>query len=256
MTYDEWRVVSLAPLGRLGQVAALLCACIIVFFAWRALRHDERWSRRWILLALWLGANSAPGASVVTDLTRVSADTPYYGYGAGDINSCAIDHNNLISDGTYQYIAYYGPITSIGGQNKCSIYLSRRTLGAATWSTPLDTGISIFATSTNNEIADDHNIIAIGIDSTGHMHMSWDMHNTSLKYAISNGVVNGPEERVHLIFDVPFNPILKAQVEKATLRIGERNPEHLARIDGLINDSRDKLLKDPAPPNTPRDEIV
>lgn len=59
MTYDEWRVVSLAPWGRLGQLAAIAVACVIVLFAWRALRHDERWSRRWILLALRLGAVAA-----------------------------------------------------------------------------------------------------------------------------------------------------------------------------------------------------
>ncbi|MGZ3429685.1 MAG: hypothetical protein ACXVCV_23705, partial [Polyangia bacterium] len=59
MTYDEWRIVSLAPWGRLGQIAEILCSCAIVLFAWRALRHDERWSRRWILLALRLGAVAA-----------------------------------------------------------------------------------------------------------------------------------------------------------------------------------------------------
>ncbi|HXU67941.1 MAG TPA: glutamine amidotransferase [Polyangia bacterium] len=59
MTYDEWRVVSLAPWGHVGEVAAVVCACVIVFFAWRALRHDERASRRWILLALRLGAVAA-----------------------------------------------------------------------------------------------------------------------------------------------------------------------------------------------------
>src|SRR5439155_11000357 len=59
MTYDEWRIVSLAPWGRIGQAAALACACVIVIFAWRALRHDERWSRRWILLALRMGAVTA-----------------------------------------------------------------------------------------------------------------------------------------------------------------------------------------------------
>ena len=32
---------------------------MIVLFAWRALRHDERWSRRWVLLALRLGAVAA-----------------------------------------------------------------------------------------------------------------------------------------------------------------------------------------------------
>jgi uncharacterized membrane protein len=59
VTYDEWRIVSLAPWGRLGQIAAIAVACAIVFFAWRALRHDERWTRRWILLTLRLGAVAA-----------------------------------------------------------------------------------------------------------------------------------------------------------------------------------------------------
>src|SRR3954468_11746737 len=59
MTYDEWHLVSLAPWGRAGQIAAILSAVVIVFLAWRALRHDERASRRWILLALRLGAVAA-----------------------------------------------------------------------------------------------------------------------------------------------------------------------------------------------------
>src|SRR4051812_18203121 len=59
MTYDEWHIVSLAPWGRLGQVLAVLASVAIVFFAWRALRHDERASRRWTLLALRLGAVAA-----------------------------------------------------------------------------------------------------------------------------------------------------------------------------------------------------
>lgn len=55
-TFDEWHLVSLAPWGRLGQALALVTALLIVLFAWRALMREERWSRRWILLALRLGA--------------------------------------------------------------------------------------------------------------------------------------------------------------------------------------------------------
>ena len=48
MTYDEWRVVSLAPWGRAradrgARVRVRDRRC----FAWRALRHDERCARRW-----------------------------------------------------------------------------------------------------------------------------------------------------------------------------------------------------------------
>lgn len=59
MTYDEWHLVSLAPWGRFAMAAALLCACTIIVLAWRALMLDERWGRRWILLALRMGAVAA-----------------------------------------------------------------------------------------------------------------------------------------------------------------------------------------------------
>lgn len=55
VTYDEWRLVSLAPWGHAAQVAAVAAAVVIVALAWRALRH-ERWSRRLTLLALRVGA--------------------------------------------------------------------------------------------------------------------------------------------------------------------------------------------------------
>jgi hypothetical protein len=71
----------------------------------------------------------------------------------------------------------------VGSSN--SIYVSRRTLGTNTWTTPINTGISI------TDISDDHNVIALGVDSTGKMHVSWDMHNVALNYGISNQVVNG-----------------------------------------------------------------
>ena len=126
-----------------------------------------------------LGAPLAFAVAPVTNLMSVSTASSNFGWASGDTNSCAIDHNNLISSGNYQYIAYYGPTSA--GRN--SIFISRRTLGTTTWSTPMNTGISI------GDISDDHNVIAIGVDSTGHMHMSWDMHNTSLNYGVSAGVV-------------------------------------------------------------------
>ena len=59
MTFDEWHLVSMAPWGRMAQILALAAAVVIVFFAWRALRREERAARRWILLTLRLGAVTA-----------------------------------------------------------------------------------------------------------------------------------------------------------------------------------------------------
>jgi hypothetical protein len=129
-----------------------------------------------------LSQRPALSATPVTNLMSISTTASNFGWASGDTNSCAIDHNDLITSGNYQYIAYYGPTSS----NRNSIFVSRRTLGTSTWSTPINTGISI------DDISDDHNVIAIGVDCTGHMHMSWDMHNISLNYAVSTGTVNDP----------------------------------------------------------------
>jgi hypothetical protein len=46
-----------------------------------------------------------------------------------------------------------------------------------------------------------------------------------------HGVVNGAEERVHLIMDAPFNPDLRARIDAARHHEGECVPAHLARIE-------------------------
>ena len=130
--------------------------------------------------------------TVETTLMQVSTNSSTFGYAGSDTNSCAIDHNNLISFGNYQYIAYYGPDTdpsSSGTQN--AIYLSRRTLGTTTWSAPINSGITITGTSSTTGVNDDHDVIAMGIDPNGYMHMSWDMHNVTLNYAITTASVTG-----------------------------------------------------------------
>ena len=58
-TFDEWHLVSLAPWGRLGVALAIIAAVAVMAFAWRALRREERWTRRWFLLALRFGAVAA-----------------------------------------------------------------------------------------------------------------------------------------------------------------------------------------------------
>lgn len=99
------------------------------------------------------------------------------GYYTADTNSCAIAVNNLWTDTTSnnQYAAYYTTASEI--------MIARRQVGAAAWQV-YDSG---FNDSTH--VSDDHDVIAIAVDSAGYMHMSWGMHNISLLYAISNATV-------------------------------------------------------------------
>jgi beta-glucanase (GH16 family) len=101
-------------------------------------------------------------------------------YAAGDVNSCAIATDNLITDvrSGFQFVAYYD---SLG-----HIIIGRRTVGSSSWQT-FDSGLAV----PTGDLGDDHNVIAIAVDSAGFMHMSWDMHNVALKYAISNAPVTG-----------------------------------------------------------------
>jgi hypothetical protein len=99
-------------------------------------------------------------------------------YGAGDVNSCAIALNNLTTVGNFQFVGYY--------DNGNNLMIGRRALGSSGWQT-YNTGISITA----GEITDDHNVIALAVDSAGRMHVSWNMHNAPLNYAISNAPVTG-----------------------------------------------------------------
>jgi hypothetical protein len=93
-------------------------------------------------------------------------------YGATDTNSCAIDVNNLITDGNYQFMAYYN--------TSDQIMIARRSLGSNNW-TSLYSGYTV----TSSDIADDHDVISMDVDANGDMHMVWGMHNVPLNYAIS-----------------------------------------------------------------------
>lgn len=54
---------------------------------------------------------------------------------------------------------------------------------------------------------------------------AWSFDNQSL-----HGVVNGSKERVHIIFDVPFNPKLAECIDKADVLEGRYHKDHVAKI--------------------------
>ncbi len=59
---------------------------------------------------------------------------------------------------------------------------------------------------------------------------AWTFDNQS-----RHGVVNGDQERIHLIFDVEWNPRLKAQIDQADLLPGEVIQAHIDRIHAKEN---------------------
>ncbi|HUO09284.1 MAG TPA: BNR-4 repeat-containing protein [Phycisphaerae bacterium] len=135
----------------------------------RALRHSYK------VLCLELCVLSftlaAPHAFAANNVTFSSvASNAYY---TGDANSCAIDLNNIITYGGYQFLAYYN--------TSSQVMIARRAAGDSSWTT-VNSGFT-------GSPSDDHDIIALAVDSTGTMHMSWDMHNIPLEYATSNASV-------------------------------------------------------------------
>lgn len=97
------------------------------------------------------------------------------GYARNNINSVAVSRNNLVTHGDQQFIAFNDADT---------VRLGRRTLGSDDWSV-FDTGLAPV------DIADDHDMAAIAIDGTGHLHLSWGMHNDPMNYAVSAIPVTG-----------------------------------------------------------------
>jgi hypothetical protein len=96
------------------------------------------------------------------------------GYSAYDTNTMPFASYSVTTAGDYQFVAYYNTSSMVA--------IARRQLGSTTW--------SITNTSfTANDITDDHDMISIGIDGNGLLHMSWGMHNNSLKYTTSTASV-------------------------------------------------------------------
>src|ERR1700743_2911879 len=85
-----------------------------------------------VFLASAVAASSAFAANDVT-FTSIANNA----YSAQDTNSCAIDLNNLISFGGFQFAAYY--------TSTRHLMIARRTTGGATWQT-FDSGITVSAT--------------------------------------------------------------------------------------------------------------
>ncbi len=133
--------------------------------------------------------------SAMYDLARQASDVTWSdvwpnGYALGSINSVSMVHNNLVTAGGFQFAAFYG--AAVDG--KVAVLLARRSLhrDRTHWQV-VTTPFSIPDVFSNIGARDDHNLIAMGIDKNGVLHLSWGMHNVPLTYAVSTRSTLGPK---------------------------------------------------------------
>jgi hypothetical protein len=147
--------------------------------------------RRAAAFALALTA-LAPAAALAQTFPYVTVDPFDTAYaGSSGINHVSFRQNSIMSvesgGQTYQFATYYR--TATPGERRITI--SRRVLGVSDWEIFDFGGTRAQFGDPNSNGTDGHNVISIGVDGDGYMHMSWGMHNHQLIYRRStNPVLN------------------------------------------------------------------
>ncbi len=91
------------------------------------------------------------------------------GYAATSVNTAVFRGSSLVSDCKHQYIAFYDP--------DGKIVVGKRKIGGKNW--------TLSVTQYSGNVKDAHNVISLGIDGDGFLHLSFDHHGHPLHYARS-----------------------------------------------------------------------
>lgn len=100
---------------------------------------------------------------------KISTSTIGLGWANNSVNAVIFRGDALTTHQDYQFAAYY--------DSDGKMVLAKRKLGSQNWET--------YTTSYSGNVEDAHNSISIAVDSEGFLHVSWDQHNTELRYAKS-----------------------------------------------------------------------
>lgn len=103
------------------------------------------------------------------------------GWSNNSINTVKFRKNALTTFKNFQFIAYY--------DGDGEVVLGKRKLNTTNW--------EIVKTPYSGNVKDAHNSISIALDGDGYLHISWDHHDTKLRYARSKlplGLELGNEE--------------------------------------------------------------
>lgn len=109
----------------------------------------------------------------VTDNNPATDDNGWDHY----INSTSFKIQSLTTVDKYQFIAYYDQGTSNANRN---VTIARRDI-----TNPTNVWSITHTAFTSNDSTDAHDVISIGVDGDGFLHMSWGMHNNNLLYTKS-----------------------------------------------------------------------
>ena len=91
------------------------------------------------------------------------------GYAATSVNTAVFRGSSLATHGDHQYIAFY--------DGDGYVTLGKRRLGSDDW--------ELNRTQYKGKVTDGHNVISIGVDGDGYLHVSFDHHGHPLRYARS-----------------------------------------------------------------------
>jgi len=91
------------------------------------------------------------------------------GYAGTGVNVAIFRQASLVTFGDTQYAAFY--------DGQARMVLAKRPLGSPQWQTR--------PTRYSGNVRDVHNVISLGIDGKGILHVSWDHHNNPLNYCRS-----------------------------------------------------------------------
>jgi hypothetical protein len=91
------------------------------------------------------------------------------GWARNSVNAVVFRKNSLVTHGDVQYIAYY--------DRDAHVVLGKRKLGSDAW--------ELKTTPYKGHALDAHNSISIMVDGANYLHLAWDHHNSTLRYARS-----------------------------------------------------------------------
>ena len=98
---------------------------------------------------------------------KTTESTIGLGWSNNSVNTVIFRNSALTTFKGVQYTAYYDP--------EGRVVLAKRKLNAQKWDTLI--------TSYSGNVKDAHNSISIAVDADGFLHVSWDQHDTRLRYA-------------------------------------------------------------------------
>lgn len=118
-----------------------------------------------IAVSLFFSSVSVPAAGLSTKLVKIGE-----GYAATSVNTAVFRGSSIATHGDIQYAAYYDP--------DGFVTLAKRYIGSEQW--------TVKKTQYKGNIKDAHNVISIGVDGDGYLHVAFDHHGLPLHYTVSN----------------------------------------------------------------------